>query len=387
MRLEFVLPQVETGITEPEECPYEGCKGQHFRLHQEVDKPIRDIKVEQLKAYRYECLRCRRTFRVYPLGVDHGQTSQRVKGLAVMLYLLGLSYGAVSIVLGSLGAYLCKSQVYNTVQEMAQRVPGLERRAIFAGYRTPALGADLTSVMCNGEWLILGLAVDAITGTVLSIDELSGEDAATLQKWLEPIAEAVGAQILVSDDADNLKIAADNLEMQQQVCKSHVKRNTEALIEDMLPKAQQDVDGSLAAIQVSSEQAVADLRQLGQLICTRRPQDEQKLEELHQRYQSAAPPKKGQRASLAYRMRLLFLDRWNLWRRLTRYRLWQGPQGQTLDGTNNVCERSIGWWIKERYRSMRGYKRSSSALNVSRLTAYCGNRLNQGGLDLQTLFA
>ena len=62
-------------------------------------------------------------------------------------------------------------------------------------------------------------------------------------------------------------------------------------------------------------------------------------------------------------------------------------QGQTLDGTNNVCERSIGWWIKERYRSMRGYKRSSSALNISRLTAYCGNRLNRGGLDLQTLFA
>jgi len=57
---------------------------------------------------------------------------------------------------------------------------------------------------------------------------------------------------------------------------------------------------------------------------------------------------------LAYRLRLLFLDRWNLWHRLTRYRKWKEPQGETLDGTNNACERAIGWWIKERYRTMRG---------------------------------
>jgi transposase-like protein len=43
-------------------------------------------------AHRYRCLRCKRTFRVYPQGVTHAQTSQRVKGLAVLLYLLGLSY-------------------------------------------------------------------------------------------------------------------------------------------------------------------------------------------------------------------------------------------------------------------------------------------------------
>jgi hypothetical protein len=49
-----------------------------------------------------------------------------------------------------------------------------------------------------------------------------------------------------------------------------------------------------------------------------------------------------------------------------------------LDGTNNHCERSIGWWIKERYRSMRAYKREQSALNVSRLIAFAGSRLSRG---------
>ena len=57
-----------------------------------------------------------------------------------------------------------------------------------------------------------------------------------------------------------------------------------------------------------------------------------------------------------------------------------------IDGTNNHCERSIGWWIKERYRSMRGYKREQSALNVSRLIAFAGSRLARG-LNLADLIA
>ena len=34
---------------------------------------------------------------------------------------------------------------------------------------------------------------------------------------------------------------------------------------------------------------------------------------------------------------------------------------------------------------MRGYKRPESAVNVSRLLAWCGNHLNTGGADLALL--
>jgi hypothetical protein len=47
----------------------------------------------------------------------------------------------------------------------------------------------------------------------------------------------------------------------------------------------------------------------------------------------------------------------------------------------------MGWWIKERYRTMRGYKRRKSAVNVSRLLAWCGNHLERGGADLALLMA
>lgn len=160
MRLHLILPRVEPRVmTPPSVCPYQGCGGRHFQLHQEVPKAIRDTVYGQVVAYRYECLRCHRTFRVYPPGVTRAQTSQRVQGLAVLLYLLGLSYGAVSLALEALGVYLCKSRVYEVVQAVAQRVPGLRQEQVFERVRTPALGSDVTcrgtarcalTVMANG---------------------------------------------------------------------------------------------------------------------------------------------------------------------------------------------------------------------------------------------
>jgi hypothetical protein len=53
----------------------------------------------------------------------------------------------------------------------------------------------VTSVRCNGRWVTVGIAIDAISGIVLSIDELPGEDAEQLKAWLEPILDAVDADI------------------------------------------------------------------------------------------------------------------------------------------------------------------------------------------------
>jgi transposase-like protein len=386
MRLQLILPRVELSeMYLPSVCPYETCQGRHFRHHQEVDKPLKDTEYDTVFAHRYECLRCKRTFRVYPQGVTRAQTSRRVKGLAVMLYLLGLSYGAVALALEALGVYMSKSSVYAAVQAAAEKVPGLRHNKVFGGLQTPAMGGDLTSVKCNGEWLPLGLAVDDTSGLVLTVDRLSAEDAEAIKEWLDPVAEAVNAELLVSDDADAFKSVANDLGLEHQVCKGHVRRNTEAFIESMEPKVEADEDGSLAAIGVTTEQALKDLNRLAELILSRQPEQENELEGMHHRYMGASPPGGGEKATNAYRLRLMYLDRWNLWRRLTRYRTWRGPEGETVDGTNNGCERAIGWWIKERYRTMRGYKRPKSAVNVSRLLAWCGNHLERGGADLALL--
>ena len=117
MRLHLILPRVEpNNFSEPTTCPGDDCEGRHFRLHQEVTKPVKDTMYRDVIAYRYQCLRCGRTFRVYPQGVTNAHTSQRVKGLGVLLYVLGLSYGAVSLTLEALGACMSKTSVYDAVQ-------------------------------------------------------------------------------------------------------------------------------------------------------------------------------------------------------------------------------------------------------------------------------
>ena len=380
MRLKLILPVVEPEqFEEPKSCRDPKCGGKHFVPWQEVKKNVRDSEYEEVTARRYKCMRCGRTFRVYPQGVQAGQVSQRLKGMGVMLYLLGLSYGAVELMLEALGVYLSKSSVYRTVQATAEAVPGLKRTQLLQGYRTRALGADLTSVKCKGQWLPIGVVVDPINGWVLSIDHLDGEDAQTLQEWIDPIADAVGAHTLVTDDADAFKQAADKSGLDQQVCKSHVVRNTEELITSLSLAIETTQDASLAELQIEPAQALADLRLLGELIHSRQPEQQTEVQALYERYASAAAPKKRKTASIAYRIRNLFLDRWNLWPRLTFYRTWKDSDGNPiLDGTNNADERAIGWWVKERYRSMRGYKRQQSALNVSRLIAHCGNHLSQG---------
>jgi transposase-like protein len=354
-----------------------------------VRKPVRDTVYRAVTARRYACLRCGRTFRVFPLGITDDQTSRRLKGLAVLFYIMGLSYGAVALVLSALGHPLGKTAVYEAVQAAGEKVEGLRRDEVqvsTARLLVVALGADLTSVKCKGEWLTVGVTTDAIVGTTLTIDILDNGEADSLQEWVAEVATAVEAQVLVTDDADGFKTAADENGLKHQVCKKHVLNNTEAWHDAMAPALARDADASLAAIGVTPAQALADNDELLRLMQERQPTPEAnaKLEEIHARYAQARSPRKlGQDTeTLAYRMRLFSLDRWNLWPRLTLYRKWRGPKDVQLDGTNNATERSIGWRVKERYRTMRGYKRQASVLNVSRLIAWAGNLLDAGGADL-----
>jgi transposase-like protein len=380
MRLKLLLPDVKIDkYPQPKKCTRPGCPGMTFYPRQIVRKKIVDTQYAEVMAWRYQCTKCGCTFRVYPEGVNNQQISMRVLGLAVMLYILGLSYGAVELMLISLGVGIGKTSAYRAVQYAAEKVPGMKQKNLLAGYQTKAVGADVTSIRCNGKWVPIGISVDAVNGMVLSIDVLPGEDAEQLKAWLEPILDAVDADVLVTDDADGFKKVSDETGRSHQVCKSHVGRNTDALVDELTALIAANQDHSLETICVTSEQAIRDLAKLKEMIHSRIPDEQPLLEEMYLRYAKARKPGKGKKHDVAYRMRNLFMDRWNLWPRLTFYRTWKDEYGyQILDGTNNHCERSIGWWIKERYRSMRGYKREQSALNVSRLIAFSGSHLSHG---------
>lgn len=310
-----------------------------------MNKSLRDTVYQEVQVHRYQNLLCKRTFRVYPEGITRADlpADQRAGSDALSAGTL-LWRGLVGVRWAR--RLFRKSRVYDAVQEAARRVPRLKREQVFASVKKSAVGGDLTSVKCKGKWLPLGLTTDAISGLALTIDALSAEDSQALKAWIEPITKSVGASVLVTDDADGFKTDVDDLGLDHQVCKAHVVRNTETLIERYQPLVTHDADGSLQVPGISQEQAAADLQRLGELVKSRQSAQATELEALHRRYQEAPPPRAEEQASLAYCLRLLYLDRWNLRHRLTRYRHWQGLKKVTLASTNTATERAIGWWIK-----------------------------------------
>ena len=196
MQLQLIMPHTKPKVTsEPTCCPYQDCAGKQLKRYQEVTKPLKDAVYESVAAHRHRCLRCGRTFRVYPAGVTRAHTSERVKGLGVFLYMLGLSYGAVSAALDALGVYMSKSSVHGSVREARANMPEFERRVLLSGIRTPTSGTDVTSVKCNGRWLPLALTTDGAGRMRLVFDELSGEDAELLRAWLEPHTRSIDASV------------------------------------------------------------------------------------------------------------------------------------------------------------------------------------------------
>jgi transposase-like protein len=385
MRIRMRLPEVEpTNWAEPENCPLGNCRGRYFKVHQlRCTKQLLDPNHDRVTAKRYQCLSCKRTFRVYPRGVSRAQRSDRLKGIGIMFYVLGLSYGGVEDALSALGWAGSKSSTYRDVQEAGEAVQRI--RQAQGGRKVLVAGADTTFVVCNREQVTIAVGVDALTHGVLEIELVDAESVEALKPFVEELVESFEVEVLLSDDQDSYKGIADDLAMQHGICRAHVNRNVAKLVAELAERALRRPDPLPPGVAVTIDDFLADL-EYAQLIIAFRPlTGDEQLRQLHQRYQAAPAPASGERASMWYRFRLALLRWWNRWSRITLDQEWRGPDGQQLDGTNNATERVIGWWIKERYRTMRTYKRRQSVLNVSRLIAHLGS--NSGTVALAELLA
>jgi transposase-like protein len=376
VRLPKLDPQV---IPPPTRCPLKQrhtkrrCSGTHFKLHQvHVAKPLRDLRHAQVPCQRYRCLKCHRTFRVYPQGVSRDQLSATLKALTVLLYVLGLSYQGVADLLEALLHPVCKTTVYNQVQAAGKRVRQLRQawRTEQAG-KIKVLGIDFTHVKCAGQDEIVAVASAILTGALIDIELVEAEGSVRVLQWIREIADEIGAEIIVTEDADALKTVAEALGCQHQICRAHVNRNTQDWIAQLATQALDHPDRVPWEMRgMTVEQFLEDLQDL-EWIITNLPHDgQQQLDELAARYQLAPPPPQDGRATMWYRMRLLTLDRSENRKRLAFSLSWRGDENEKLDGTNNVTEQIIGNSVKERYRTMRGYKRKDSIRNVSSLIGW-----------------
>jgi len=377
MRIKVYLPQVKPDVLEmPEACPY--CGGHYFKDHGQKGsaKAVRDVQYAQVNSKRIRCMKCQRTMRVYPVGVSQAQQSDHLKGMSVLLYVLGLSYGGVSDFLGAIGVLIGKSSVYRNVQEAGFQSRLRQQEEHEKGQSV--IGSDGTYIKVKGVKVGIQVVVADGSQDLLGLELTTSENSAEAVKMVQEIAQKVGAEVLVSDDLGSYQEVADDLGLDHQICRKHVKDNVDKLAEalfEQLKKNEVVPDGVDATGAILS----MDLALLQWLIRVRPDTATEHLKQLYHRYKAAPKPPARRKHSVWYRMRMLVTRLWERWDRLT-----LDQRRDDLDGTNNACERVIGWWIKERYRTMRGYKRYASVKNVVTLTARMGAR--SGNYDMTELY-
>jgi transposase-like protein len=212
------LPDVKRKTEErPRRCPY--CKGETFQRWGQVRKPVKDVRVRQVKVYRYKCCHCKHTFRQYPEGNTRAAQTERLRVLAVVMWSLGLSHRAASLILGSLKVSISFMTIWRNVQFEAQ---AQKKRRFWKPVRV--VGLDGAYVLGWGEKQSVLVAVDLGTGEPIALGYVNEHNPQAVQRWLAPLVQRHGITVIVTDDLFTYKVVAENLQLGHQVCQFHVRR-------------------------------------------------------------------------------------------------------------------------------------------------------------------
>ena len=368
------MPVVDTvpSNVPPDHCPSKRrCLGITFRRYGKPKKRLRDVFVHAVHAQRWECATCGHVFRVYPQGVTRRQQSLRLQAMSVYYWVLGMSLGAVTDALDPLGCQLGRTTVYDNLQQTGTVARRKLRARLRSKMKVRVVAMDFTHVREQGKDSAVMHATDAGTGMTLEITPLHAEDEHTVTRYIQRIAKLTGCEVIVTDDADTFKTAADVAGVQQQLCQQHVVPNTLTLLSEIVEQIENLPPHVSHPQSLSVAQAFDDIALLEETILARASGSQRHLDDLCRRYQDAPVPKRGVKASPWYRLRLLTLDLAEDWPRLTLTDRYRDEEGKRIvPATNNVSERGIGLNIKERYRTMRGYKSTTSLRCTPALTAY-----------------
>jgi hypothetical protein len=266
-----------------------------------------------------------------------------------------------------------RTTVYNNVCVAGKNARKKMRARLKGKVKVRVLGADCTHLKMSGQTKVVIQSIDVEKAITLELEILPAEDERSIVRYIGRMAELVGAEYLVSDDADAFKTAADAAGLKHQICQRHVVPNTLDILGEIATDlaARQEAGSVKSAEGLSLEQSLLDVAELETMILARTPSSQSALEALQLRYQVASPPLPGRKASSFYRLRLLTIDLAEDWSKLTLSDTCRESNGcRFVPTTNNASEQRIGLNIKNRYRTMRGYKSKWSMRQRPAMTAY-----------------
>jgi len=322
------LPEVKVNAERPTKCP--ACGGEVLQRWGGSIRKVRDPYVEEVIVYRYRCWRCRHVFRHYPEGVDQAQQTQRLRKLAALSWLLGLSYRGLAGLFQVFGVSLSRMSAWRDVQERAEQ---LRRQRKWQPVRV--LGVDGAMVRGLGKEQKVLIAVDLGTGQPVKIGYVDEHDPRAVRRWLEPLVKQLGVSVIVTDDLVTYNPVAEQLGLERQICQFHVRR----WVNRTLKELRTSVPSEWVPVVDEVKEILADLP----------PEGSKRLFELWQQIPERRAGR-DQPFSALNHLRYLLLRLSESW---PKYRLftWQTDVPWTNNGTEQVIGR-----MKVRSSIVRGYK-------------------------------
>lgn len=323
------LPVVKRRTEErPKKCPY--CAGITFQRWGQVNKPVKDLRVRNVKVYRYRCCRCKRTFRHYPEGNTNTDQTERLKLFAVLLWTLGLSYRASSLILSGLKVMISFMTIWRDAQTQAEQI---KKHNQWKPVRM--MGLDGAYVLGWGEKQPVLVAVDLGTGEPITVGYVNEYDPQAVRRWLAPLVQRHGITVIVTDDLFSYRVVAKKLQLGHQVCQFHARRWVGKTLKDLqetIPK-----------------EWLWMLDEIRQLLDVLHPAGSQRLYALWKQLPGRRPGQNKARSALE-QLRDLLLRLSESWQSYCTFQ--SEPE---VPWTNNATERAIGR-MKMRARTVRGYK-------------------------------
>jgi len=310
----------------PASCKY--CGSGVLQRWGSMVRNIKDTHVRQAQVYRYRCCTCGRTFRDYPPGISAAHQSRRLVQLAGLCWVLGLSLRGASAILSAFPVALSHTSVWWDVQTLASQLRARLPKQV------RVLGVDGCYPKVKGQEQPTVIAVDLGTGQPLALAAIDEQDWRAVKKWLEPLVEAWGVEVLVTDDLKEFGVLTNQLKLEHQVCHFHVLRWVWRALAD-LRKQLPDEHHPL-------------IDEVWQIMKDRPAQGRSRLFELWKNL--PARRTRDQRTSALYRLRLLILRLHEKWERYT-----LDQRQPDVPATNNATERAIGRW-RIRSHATRGFK-------------------------------
>lgn len=320
------LPEVKAlAENRPAQCPH--CGSSILQRWGGTTRRLIDPHIQVAIVYRYRCTSCKRSFRDYPQGVSSARQTDRMRFLCALIWKIGVSLRQTTGLLGIWMPAVCHMTVWRDIQWAALRRPKKQKVRV--------AGIDGFYCSINGQKAGLMVLVDMGDGQPVCVAEAQEENAEKLLKWLHPLVEQLGIEVIVTDDLHSYPVAASQLELKRQVCRFHALR--------WMMLALKEVETTLGK---DWQETIDEVRR----ILHHLPNNGPHL--LHLLWKRIVPPPGPRTPELEalVRLRLLVLKLAENWQQ---YALFLAEEG--VPTTNNATERSIGRW-RTRSKTTRGFK-------------------------------